>query len=392
MRNQHKIVDMLFDGYSLHSKRGALKIEQNIVNNNITNKKSIRNILNHMCKNGIDVIGDESYVLASQIIVEYKHEWVRDPFEWVSKYYNSDKNISDFIHHIFCKYDTPRFFDSIFLKSGLKNYIDIFLWMSKGNSLKKYKFFPIPMTKKMMYYFSITPNHFSIEEAFILSYVLGVGGNEQLFKYLMVNNRINNFQTFKNNFELWSDVIYFFSKQYMMNYNEISPLIDYIWFHVHEENPYFTTKNRTLSALLRNSYDWHYKVSKAKKKINYVWEGFDIPDYFIKMGKDEHKREYSITQIKTTKELISEGRELNHCVSSYARDCGIGATSIWSFKIKKLGNPSKRLLTIELNKDYVINQIKGAGNRASTQHERNIIGGWASENNLSFSKWAFRGR
>jgi len=386
LKNQHKVVKMILDGYNLRVNDKSKKSQSASLIEGISgnpDKKITQNLLLHMSKNNINVLDNPEFITVSELISNSKNRWFKDPFTWNSKSYNSDRNVSDFIHYVFCKYETPKFFDSSFFKNKIKE-IDIFFWLGEGKSLKKYPCLPIPMTNKMIYHFIKAPKHLTVEEAFLWSFVMGLDGNGLLFNSLMENNKINTFDRFKTNINLWTDVITFLSRQGMMNYNQVSPLIDYIWFVIHEENPYFTTKGRTLAALLKSSDDWHEKIAKTKHHINGYWEGFNIPNYSLTVGKDEHKKTYSITQIKYGKELVKEGRELSHCVSSYTRDCSNGNCSIWSLKDD---STQKRLVTIELSKDYRINQIRGFGNRKATDHEMSFITDWAQKNNLSFGRW-----
>jgi hypothetical protein len=217
------------------------------------------------------------------------------------------------------------------------------------------------------------------------------GGNESLFKNLM-GSKINDFSRYKKNYILFSDIVQFFARQGMMNYHVVPLIIDYIWYVVHEENPYFNTKNKTLNSLLRDSDEWHEKIVKTKEHENDYWDGFDIPNYTFIDGLHLEKVDqitYTITQIKNSKELIKEGRELRHCVSSYARDCISGNDSIWSLKQTCLGLVNQRLLTIQLSKNKVVNQVRGYANRPPNNFEWSIIQGWVNQNNLLIRGYRF---
>lgn len=47
----------------------------------------------------------------------------------------------------------------------------------------------------------------------------------------------------------------------------------------------------------------------------------------------------------------------------------------------------KPLLTIELNRDRIISQIRGKGNRRATGYEMSIIQKWIDNDNLSIGRW-----
>ena len=112
-----------------------------------------------------------------------------------------------------------------------------------------------------------------------------------------------------------------------------------------------------------------------------------MDDFTHKTGKDKNLRIFKFQQLLTVKELRKEGSTHGHCVGSYSRSCVTGRSSIWSLSIEDSLGVSKPLLTIELNRDKYINQLRGKGNRGPTRYEHSIIQKWMDKEGLQISKW-----
>jgi hypothetical protein len=67
---------------------------------------------------------------------------------------------------------------------------------------------------------------------------------------------------------------------------------------------------------------------------------------------------------------------MHHCVASYAAKCIAGNASIWSLRRRAAGN-TERLLTIELDRQHRVIQIRGFANRTARTDERKLLERWA---------------
>jgi len=118
------------------------------------------------------------------------------------------------------------------------------------------------------------------------------------------------------------------------------------------------------------------KIEREKERRRLQkWEGIPIEDAVI--------NGFSFVQLKRLEELITEGKNLKHCVGSiwYAQQCADRGTSIWSLR-KKGGYP---VLTIELNRHLLVSQIKGLYNRNPTDSEIKLIIMWAEKRKINFT-------
>ena len=91
---------------------------------------------------------------------------------------------------------------------------------------------------------------------------------------------------------------------------------------------------------------------------------------------------FQFIPLQTAKQLYIEGYKMSHCVYSYKDKCIYDGEVIYSLREKEKNN-SKILLTIEVDNNKRIVQIKGKYNRLAKPYEMEIIKLWAKK--LGFS-------
>lgn len=73
---------------------------------------------------------------------------------------------------------------------------------------------------------------------------------------------------------------------------------------------------------------------------------------------------------------------MRHCVADYADQCHAGDTSIWSLTHERNGSV-RHCLTVEVDNNGTIWQVRGFGNRAATSEEALVVALWATEHELT---------
>lgn len=324
-------------------------------------------------------------------VTKFFPQWVRNLEDWNRKSHNAHKQFSEFVRFCLAKYSMPLFLDGVWFnqRMSLNNEKDLYVHLAQGNNIKTFKDFPIDLTKKMRHYFLQAPNHFSVMEAIRYAQVLGLGGDERLVQGILTSNlRTNYFNKEADKF--WITVIHFFVNNPMIDLNQIAPLVDYIAYRKNQaENneQTFSMKGRTVNALLTETAKWHRDLGREKTAKNLVWKGDNISDQKFTIGKDQLQKIFTIKQLLSSNELKAEGREMHHCVASYAHSCNSGAISIWSMTVVDFSGQEQKCVTIELSSFRVINQVRGKYNRGPEPQERRIIEKWAQINSLQFSRW-----
>ena len=127
---------------------------------------------------------------------------------------------------------------------------------------------------------------------------------------------------------------------------------------------------------------FYQKSSDAQK---YFFKKSGIHEYRQKTG--ENKQDvWLIRELLSGAELIKEGREMRHCVASYARACAAGWCSIWAMEYVTSKGVTKRQ-TIEVDSDKTIVQARGQSNSYPTKSEFSVIQKWAKTVELFHYSW-----
>jgi hypothetical protein len=90
---------------------------------------------------------------------------------------------------------------------------------------------------------------------------------------------------------------------------------------------------------------------------------------------------FEFIPLQSSKELFVEGYNMNHCVYNYAEACMFEGEVIYSLR-KKIKNRTYLLLTIEVDNNKRIVQVRGKDNRIPTLDEKEIIELWARKEGL----------
>ena len=94
---------------------------------------------------------------------------------------------------------------------------------------------------------------------------------------------------------------------------------------------------------------------------------------------EDKKADYKIIAPNEYQDLVKEGNQLSHCVSSYVKDVSNEKCKIFFLRHKE--NIDIPLATIEV-RGYNIRQARGFANRAVREEERQFIKQWAEEKGL----------
>ena len=165
-----------------------------------------------------------------------------------------------------------------------------------------------------------------------------------MFRDSIVNHNISNFP------------------KYPKDVNKLASLHDKV-FEIFKEEKVYREKN--LLSTMQISYEAFYKKAKM----------FEFSD-----------SEYSIIAVKDLKDLITEGKELHHCVSSYIESVGKGKEYI--LFLRQTPNLKTPYFTIDITPDGKVRQIHGYCNCDITDEISPFIKKWAAKFNLDISNFS----
>lgn len=311
--------------------------------------------------------------------------------EYINSYVIALCIIHDLISHLFCKYEINNFLFYIWVyKTTIRKslYLQLFITIANGNSLyknlnnifyeennNKYKL-PFVTKKQCSDFLNLKTSYgSSIDKEILKILISSNGGSNQLI--ICLNNLI--FQNLSNlkyqNFVY--EIIKWFCKiekeipqiNNKIQNKDFDPIFDYL-FHCFENIPNYSLKGRTYKSILKAMEIWHKKLSiKEYSHYPQIWGHSQIQNFILD--------NYTITEILSIEELYQEGKELHHCVLSYIKKIHEEKSTIWS--LKKNG---VRQLTIEINANKFIVQVRGLKNRFATWDESIILNDWIAIESL----------
>jgi hypothetical protein len=316
----------------------------------------------------------------------WKHKIIRRPEDWESKSYNLNKQIHDYLRHLFVIYPVPSFLYKAFdtKKPRLEydvnmmwhrvehyNFVPWFMALAQGESF--HKLVKGVMTKREANIFLKSPEFDTIEESVWWAKLTVAGIQPRLIarviKKFFVDRSIGGLT------KRYEELIRFFYKfQDDIDKRTFDEITDFI-ANKFTNDPEFSLKGRTLGSVIRLSNDWHMLIHKAKVDTYSEWKPIDVPDWVF---KDKEETIWKITQITNNIDLIEEGKKQRHCVYSYVRWCEEGRCFIFTMESSLEG----KHLTLELDRGRRIVQARGRFNRSSTTYEKRVVRRWALDRHL----------
>jgi hypothetical protein len=189
----------------------------------------------------------------------------------------------------------------------------------------------------------------------------------------------------------WASVIDWFSKHPMFDPTQVGPMVDYIVYrrNPNPQDPYdrnFSMKGRSPMAMLRGMQEWHNELAKVRqvKGTPFLPSGFK--EFEWTRSSKGVQTIWRIKEILTSKELLTEGRVMRHCVGSYSYRIESKTMSIWSLSAEQSWAPEEKVCTIEVsNVNRSIVQARGKFNKMIETEPFQVMQRWASENALSIN-------
>lgn len=330
----------------------------------------------------------------------FESETVRDAACWRPKM--KTRNVAKLrlaaARHLFARYPVPTPLERVWLDSDDLDAEEVrlrkrwYIAVAGGGSLYKAEAREW-LTRKEVHAFLNPPGDLSFEEAFW--FAIARSSTEDTGTALRIaGSKIA--RTPRQEFAFWRDVARFFAVN-PVSLEEIDDCCDFLADR-HERDEGYSLKGRTLSSVRRQVREWHRDVAaiarieaarlRAAANPNSAigataqgrrWSGSPLADWsWHPSAKDAKARreEYTLTQLVTAHELVSESRAMRHCVWTYADKCISGRASIWSLRRHADGRID-RLLTIEMDSRCQVIQVRGLANRLAKPEERKVLERWA---------------
>src|SRR5690606_20973979 len=133
-------------------------------------------------------------------------------------------------------------------------------------------------------------------------------------------------------------------------------------------------------ALLRQVHRWHGRLASNNSHQVREWASCGIQPFEFEEGNRQggNVKIWTIRELTGSKALVAEGRQLKHCVASYASSCARGDCSIWTMEVESFEGALKALTVEVRNNTRTICQARGKLNRLPTEKEKNVLVRWAA--------------
>lgn len=378
-----------------------------------SSKKSALRLLLHVCGHA-DLLSAEpviseygwqegnTFVEGLVALAHHAAAWIRPVEDWKPRTHNSHRQFASLSRHLFGRWPVPGFMDSVWFQGKSEPALRRqrwFLHLGRGENIRTADL-PIPYTKRMAHFFMQAPPDLSVEGALRWGQIHALGGNERLLRAI-VSTRLG---TQFDNDDFWSTVIGWFIAHPMLDSAQVGPIIDFIQdqrFTARDAigamglrerreppQPNFTMKGRTPESLIRQVEAWHRQLARSDQPPA-EWAPAGIAPLELTEGLLENGslKIWTVTELLSSKALTGEGRQMNHCVGSYARSCAQGRSSIWTLEMES-AEGKRKLLTVEVNNAArLICQARGKCNSLPTEKQRGVLRRWAERAGLRLASY-----
>ncbi|WP_298417613.1 PcfJ domain-containing protein [uncultured Kordia sp.] len=349
-------------------------------------RDAFKKILDHLYKQRCTkLLRSQEHLQTIYNIAWFSLSYVKDIESWKRNSHNPEKQLKDLVRHCFAKYEVPTFMYEAWLDNNRK-YMMWFIDLGCGLSVRDLSKVPVRLTKKGAHYFLQAPSSYTVEMALRRAQALAFGTDE------LVAERIACSALSRNNFaneSFWETVIQFFMKQAMLDFNKMGEIIDYLSNSILLD-PEYSIKGRTITSLTRQSDEWHVQqaIHEVNSKELYTWNPSISSSLIVRTKEETNVKRYRLFELCSSKELIAEGRRMNHCVASYARSCCVKVTSIFTLRCASFLKGEETLATIEVDlKSQTIVQAKARFNKPIKAAAKKIMKDWATQHDLKIGKW-----
>ena len=299
------------------------------------------------------------------------------------------------------KYKIPNSLD-IVLKDYCYNNFDylrfqheLLIHMVKGKGLHHFSKLSIKANSKVNFHFFNAPTHFDLMKTIWWAAIRSKKVAASLASKIV--HSFDDIYTYTGWYEWMDDLIFFLNRFKDIDPKDLKNILEFFISQKKDEfyidlpaledrvevsalYPDFKLKGRSVASVLRFCEEW-------KRYINLIKGMGDSKDF--KKSTIQPFRIYNgktlvtIKQIRNVKELFKEGKQMSHCVGTYAGKCVKASSSIWTMKLHLPNKKVKKALTVEiLENEKSINEALGKGNRPSTDLENKWLKAWAAREEL----------
>jgi hypothetical protein len=326
-------------------------------------------------------VKSEEFILT---LIIFSPFWVRPLRDWNPPELNSEIYITSLVNHLFVYFPIPEFLYAEWFRkpecTRLK-WLCWFILIGQGGSLyRAAPNFNWKISKKFQHYLNESPNDLTPTVACIYALIRGQGGTKVEIRRIMDNPGYiidpTKISSQEHYIIFWLDTIKWLIKYRDSITDEEAQLIlnwalhHYTESERHRTKP-FSWKGRKLRNTIEYSIEYDRQLIQKSPYLSLQWNSHDLDWEMI----DKNTNKWSIEELTSGYDLAVEGKEMVHCVSTYAPNCASGHSAIFS-----LCKEGIRKVTIETNPNSnKIVQLRGRHNKYPERDEKSIIDKWVKD-------------
>jgi hypothetical protein len=307
-------------------------------------------------------------VEALRNLLWFERAAVRDPEDWPGATGHPLRVVHALASHLFGSYPIPRFLASVWFGKSAPAATQRRHWfvaLARGQSVRSLPL-PVALTRRMAHAWMQTPDHIGFDHALRRAEVLGLGGSPEL---AAVINETRLGRSFDDGDRWRLALQWLVGCGDRVELHQIGPVVDYLAAHLHT----VSLRGRSFASLLRMVTAWHAQLGRQRRPV-LVWPR--------SRWRELVHGEWTVVELTSSHALTMEGRELHHCVATYARSCLRGWSSIWSVRHRGPDEELARsVLTIEVRNGKIV-QVRGKANSRASGRALELVRYWAAREGL----------
>lgn len=388
-------IDFMFSFASPHELYEALGANSElaqlyavcVVGRTVAAQRGIRTALRALATKRTGVLHRPELGPAVASLAERYGQRVREVADWTPKSNNVYRQLTNLVQHLFDQYgDVPAWLLNTWTQLAVVedgvNLPDLTLHLGGGRSLRSFPGLPVPLSKRLEHGMRQAPAGCTFREA--LRYAQLAARDALAWWGVMMASRLGRAPLLDDGF--WLGVVDFFLAAPMVDPRHFGPVCDWInqkrsvGIGPEPAQPGFSLRGRTLASVLAQTARWHRGLARPPRRAGGVatapstrWAGLPVADFTAGPVR--------IEQLTTYGQLVDEGRAQHHCVATYLHSCRQGRCGIFSLTVD-----GARALTLEVDANRSVVQVRGKYNRWMTSAERAHLNQWLDQARLVFSK------
>jgi hypothetical protein len=331
-----------------------------------------------------------TYIEGIGMLARHHASWIRQISEWRPNSHSPRRQFSHLGRHLLATYEVPFFVDAAWFQEEEIDAVEQQSWfchIGNGQNIRSADI-PVKLTKMMAHCFSNAPESLPIGRALRWGQIIGQGGSASLARAVMSSRLGMKF----GNEDFWETVLKFLVNNPMIDPTLIGPIVDFIHnvkfaprevIHpgglvgrIGPELPNFAVKGRSAEKLLTQMEEWHDELGQDIAADEDIGRGRKAPIKWDASGlkplqlQEENPQTgetvtWMVQELTSHRELLTEGRSMHHCVSSYTKNCRKGTASIWSLQAVDENKERQPVMTIAVDvRSKAITQVRGRYNIA----------------------------